>query len=103
LLWLTATSNGPPDQRLSKFKVIVSDPAGPDIIAARRPLPMGYVALMISLARAGDLDHKDFAFMICASESKVQSRNDFPAIFDIIRKIYPAKGYKSSSQRRAAL
>jgi hypothetical protein len=47
-------------------------------------LPIGYVVLMISLARAGDLDHKDFAHMICASESKTQSRGGYPVIFNII-------------------
>jgi hypothetical protein len=58
---LTAASNGPPDQRLSKFKFTVSAPGAPNGIAPRRPLPSGYAVRMMSLEFAGVLAHNDFA------------------------------------------
>jgi hypothetical protein len=58
---LTAASNGPPDQRLSRFKFTVSAPGGPNGIAPRRPLPSGYAVRIMSLEFAGALAHNDFA------------------------------------------
>lgn len=59
---LTADSKGPPDHRLSTFKLIVSCPAGPNDIAPRRPLPRGYAERMISVAVAGEVDQNDLAW-----------------------------------------
>jgi hypothetical protein len=61
IIGLTDAEKGPPDHRVSRFRVSVSAPGGPIGIAPRRPLPSGYVVRMMSLTFAGVVDHSDFA------------------------------------------
>jgi hypothetical protein len=73
LLCLTDALKGPPDHKVSRFKVSISAPGGPIGIAPRRPFPTGYVVRMVSLPLAGVVDHSNFAAEGCIDVHMVKS------------------------------
>jgi hypothetical protein len=76
LLYLTDALKGPPDHKVSRFKVSISAPGGPIGIAPRRPFPTGYVVRMMSLPMADVVDHSDFAAEGCIDVNIVKSDPD---------------------------